>query len=158
MLWIWFLCSKTRTFLWQLTPFSFLNVYDTTCHTFLNSSYLSQQEVWCRDRWGTIQVKAEKKLPPVKKVLYTAAGLMFPCSQKMLFGVRAEQFPVQAAVGQWMSQTASVQLLQCGVDGTRSYSSPPTPGKCTETAPSGLCCAPSCLPLSLPCVMGRFWI
>lgn len=65
----------------------------------------------------------------MKQVLYTAADLMFPCSQKMLFVVHAEQFPVQAAVGQWMSQTALVQLLQYGVDGTRSYSSPRAPGQ-----------------------------
>lgn len=116
--------------------------------------HLSQQDVWCRDRWGTIQEKAEKKLPLMKKLLYTAADLMFPCSQKM-FGVCAEQFPVQAAEGQWMSQATSVQFfsmewMEQAVAPLHLHL-----GKCTVNTHSGLLCRPSSCPsLSLLCVMG----
>lgn len=43
--------------------------------------------------------KDRKEATPMKKFLYTAADLMFPYSQKM-FRVCADQFPVQASVGQ----------------------------------------------------------
>ena len=69
---------QTRTFPWQLTPFSFLNVCMSMTQKLsrlfeFHCPHLSQYDDRCREGWGTIQEKAEKKLPPTKKLLHTAA-------------------------------------------------------------------------------------
>lgn len=97
-----------------------------------------------------IQEKAEKKLPQMKKLLYRAADLMFPCSQEM-FGVCAGQFPLQAVVGKCMSQTASLcscrmEWMEQAVAALHLHL-----GKCTVTAPFGLLCAPSYPSLTALC-------
>lgn len=86
---------------------------------------------------GQVRDNTEKGRKEIKKFLYTAADLMFPYSHKMS-RVCAEQFPVQAAVGLWMSQTALIQFLHCGWLEQAVAALHLHLGKCTGTAYSGL--------------------
>lgn len=122
-------------------------MFDITCQAFLNSIVPAGCMMLGQPRDNT-----EKGRKEMRKFLCTAADLMFPYSQKM-FRVCAEQFPVQAAVGLWMSQTTLIQFLHYGW--LEQAALHLHLGKCTGTLG---CCVLQAAPLSLPCVMGRFWI